>query len=181
MRERASQPEKFFIELLYDRQVTGNLEREGQTAAMWTETYPRDAMAHGLWAGYATEGTGKYEKSIEEAEITIGLDPGQVYAYTAIAGANLHLGRFPESEKALMRAAANHMDMSHPGFCTHRFYLAFLKNDQALVKFSVNDILNDNNGYTRYLNGSNVYESNRLVIKRYWLLTLTWNFTKSIK
>jgi hypothetical protein len=57
----------------------------------------------------------------------------------------------------------------------------FLKNDQALVKFSVNDILNDNNGYYRHLNGSNVYESNRLVIKRYWLLTLTWNFSKSIK
>jgi hypothetical protein len=57
----------------------------------------------------------------------------------------------------------------------------FLKNDQALVKFSVNDILNNNNGYNRYLNGSNVYESNRLVLKRYWLLTLGWNFTKSIK
>jgi hypothetical protein len=57
----------------------------------------------------------------------------------------------------------------------------FLKNDMALVKFSVNDILNNNNGYYRYVNGSNVYESNRLVIKRYWLLTMAWNFSKSIK
>jgi hypothetical protein len=55
-----------------------------------------------------------------------------------------------------------------------------LKNDQGIIKFSVNDILNNNNGYNRYLNGSNVYESNRLVIKRYWLLSFTWNFTKKI-
>ena len=127
LRDRTSDPEKFFIELLYDRQVTGNLEREGQTAAMWAQTYPRDAMVHGLWAGYATQGTGKYEKSIEEAEIAIGLDPDQVYAYTSIAKANLRLGRFPEAEKALTRAAANHMDMSHSGFCMAPFRPCFLQ------------------------------------------------------
>ncbi len=131
LRERASDREKFFIELLFDRQVTGNLEREGQTAAMWTQTYPRDLVAHGLWAGYATAGTGKYEKTIEEGEITIALDPDQVYGYSAVAGANLRLGRLPEVEKTLARAAANHMDMSHVGFRTLRFSLAFLKNDQA--------------------------------------------------
>jgi tetratricopeptide (TPR) repeat protein len=84
-----------------------------------------------LLAGYATNGTGKYEKSMEEAEIALGLDPDQVYAYTAIASGNLRLGRLPEVEKALARAAANHMDMSHPVFCRLRFYLAFFKNDQA--------------------------------------------------
>jgi tetratricopeptide (TPR) repeat protein len=131
LRGRASDPEKFYIELLYDRQVTGNLEREGQTAAMWAQTYPRDVMVHGLWAGYATSGTGKYEKAIEESEISIVLDPDQVYGYTALATANLHLGRFSEVEKALTRAAGNHMDMSHLGFSMHRFYLAFFKNDQA--------------------------------------------------
>jgi tetratricopeptide (TPR) repeat protein len=131
LRDRTSEPEKFYIELLYDRQVTGNLEKEGQTAAMWAQTYPRDLLVHGLWAGYASSGTGKYEKAIEESEISIGLDPDQVYAYTAIAGANLSLGRFPEVEKALARAAANHMNMSHWGFCRVRFYLAFFKNDQA--------------------------------------------------
>jgi tetratricopeptide (TPR) repeat protein len=131
LRDRTSDREKFFIELLYDRQVTGNLEREGQTAAMWAQTYPRDFMAHGLWAGYASHGTGKYEKAIEESEITIGLDPDQLYAYSSIARANLHLGRFPEVEKALTRAAANHVDTSHSGFCTLRFHLAFLKNDRA--------------------------------------------------
>ncbi len=56
----------------------------------------------------------------------------------------------------------------------------FLKSDQAVVKLTVNDILNSNNGYSRRVNGINVYESNRFVIKRYWLLSFTWNFTKKI-
>ena len=134
LRDRASEPEKFFIELLYDRQVTGNLEREGQTAATWAQTYPRDRSVHGLWAGFATNGTGQYEKSIEEAEISIALDPDQIFGYTAVVAANLNLGRFPEAERTLARAAANQMNMSHSTFCRLRFYLAFLKNDQAGMK-----------------------------------------------
>ena len=113
------------------RQVTGNLERENQTAALWAQTYPRDALAHGLWAGYATQGTGRHEKTIEEGEITIALDPDQVYAYASIANSNLRLGRLPEADKVLARAAANHMDMSHAVFRMLRFHLAFLQNDQA--------------------------------------------------
>jgi hypothetical protein len=57
----------------------------------------------------------------------------------------------------------------------------FLKHDQALVKFSVNDILDNNIGYYRSVTGSNVFESDRFVIKRYWLLSVTWNFSKSLK
>lgn len=57
----------------------------------------------------------------------------------------------------------------------------FGKNNQAVIKISVNDILNNNNGYNRSVSGSNVYESYRFVIKRYWLLSLTWNFSKSLK
>ena len=38
---RASGIERFFIETLYDRQVTGNLEREHRTLESWAHTYPR--------------------------------------------------------------------------------------------------------------------------------------------
>lgn len=56
-----------------------------------------------------------------------------------------------------------------------------LKNDQLVVRLAANDILNNNTGYTRSVTGSNISESNRFVIKRYWLLTATWNFNKSLK
>jgi len=75
LRDRASDRERFFITTLYDRQVTGNLEKEQQTLQLWGKTYPRDRDAHGLLAGYATQGTGQQERSIEEANIALGIDP----------------------------------------------------------------------------------------------------------
>jgi len=54
-----------------------------------------------------------------------------------------------------------------------------LKNNKGYVKLTVNDILNSNTGYRRYMYGPNVYESDRLVLKRYFLLTVGWDFSKS--
>ena len=43
LRDRASDAERFFIDTLYDRDFTGNLEREQRTLETWAESYPRDA------------------------------------------------------------------------------------------------------------------------------------------
>ena len=45
LRNRASDVERFYIETLYDRDFTGNLERERRTLETWAESYPRDAVA----------------------------------------------------------------------------------------------------------------------------------------
>ena len=71
LRDRASDREKFFITAMYDRQVTGNLEKARQTLELWTQTYPRDADAHGLLGGFSTAGTGKFEQSIDAAQTTM--------------------------------------------------------------------------------------------------------------
>ena len=51
LRNRASDVERFYIETLYDRDFTGNLERERRTLETWAESYPRDAVAHTLARG----------------------------------------------------------------------------------------------------------------------------------
>ena len=51
LRDRASDVERFFIETLYDRDVTGNLEREQRTLETWAESYPRDATASRIARG----------------------------------------------------------------------------------------------------------------------------------
>ena len=51
LRNRASDAERFFIDTLYDRDVTGNLERERRTLETWAESYPRHADAHTLDRG----------------------------------------------------------------------------------------------------------------------------------
>ena len=46
LRDRVSDVERFYIDTLYDRDVTGNLEREQRTLETWAESYPRDALPH---------------------------------------------------------------------------------------------------------------------------------------
>ncbi|MES2774642.1 MAG: outer membrane beta-barrel protein [Bacteroidota bacterium] len=55
-----------------------------------------------------------------------------------------------------------------------------LKTDMK-VGFKVNDILNQNLGFNRFINSTMVSEKTYDVIKRFWLLTLTWNFNKGPK
>src|SRR5262249_6278805 len=91
LRERVSDREKFFITLMYDRQVTGNLDRARRTAELWAQTYPRDPDAHGLLSGRATIGTGKFEESVAEAKIALSLDPDHVPEYDTLAESSIRL------------------------------------------------------------------------------------------
>ena len=47
LRNRVSDPERFFIMVPHDLDVTGNLETARQTAELWAETYPRDVRPRG--------------------------------------------------------------------------------------------------------------------------------------
>lgn len=55
----------------------------------------------------------------------------------------------------------------------------FLKNDQLELRASVFDILNQNLGFNRNASNNMVTEQNYNTIRRYGMLTLTWNFTKT--
>src|SRR5258706_3784630 len=93
LRDRASDVERFFIETLYDRDFTGNLEREQRTLESWAESYPRDARPHGLVSGLAMTSTGKCELSIAEDDKAIALDPDLTPAYVNRAINQLYLNR----------------------------------------------------------------------------------------
>jgi hypothetical protein len=55
----------------------------------------------------------------------------------------------------------------------------FLKADQLELRASAFDILNQNKGFSRFGYGNTVTEQNYNTIRRYGLLSLIWNFTKS--
>ena len=129
LRDRASDREKFFITLIYDRQVTGNLEKALQTGELWAQTYPREAAPLGLLSGFSTQGTGRYEKSIEAAKKAIGMDPDLKPAYLNVAFGNFYLDRLGEAEKAVQRASERMTEM--PDLLLLRYYIAFLKGDMA--------------------------------------------------
>lgn len=57
----------------------------------------------------------------------------------------------------------------------------FLKNDQLELRATVFDILNQNVGFSRNAQSNYITQDNYNTIRRYGLLSLIWNFTKSAK
>lgn len=56
---------------------------------------------------------------------------------------------------------------------------SFLKDHSLELKIYANDMLNQNIGYSRVTSADQISESNYNTIQRYFLLSLTWNFTKT--
>jgi hypothetical protein len=54
-----------------------------------------------------------------------------------------------------------------------------LKNDQLMLKAAVNDLLNQNNGFNRNVSSSFITQNTYTTIKRYFLFSVVWNFTKA--
>jgi tetratricopeptide (TPR) repeat protein/predicted Ser/Thr protein kinase len=129
LRDRVSDRERRYIEMLYDREVTGNLQKELQTLESWAQAYPRDAYAPGIIAGWAAFGTGQYEKGIQASREALRLDPAVPFPYAGLALHSLYLDRFTQAAEALQRAAERKLDNAE--FLVIRYYLAFLNGDRA--------------------------------------------------
>ena len=129
LRDRVSDRERLWILFLYDRQVTGNLQRELQTLESWVQTYPRDWRPLSVLGGWGTFGTGQYEKGIQALQEDLRLNPDDSFGWDGLALHNLFLDRFGEAADALRRAAERKLE--NPDFLITRYYLAFFKGDQA--------------------------------------------------
>ena len=137
LRDRASDREKFFIAFTYDRQVTGNLDKAFQTLELWAQTYPRGAQpnAQGLLSGLSAAGTGRFERSIQEAQKAIAADPDFVFGYDNLAYSYFYLERFGEAGNALQRASARQLEV--PDFLVLRYTIAFLNGDKEQMDRAV--------------------------------------------
>jgi len=113
LRDRVSERERFFILFLYDRQVTGNLQKELETIESWVQTYPGDWQAWGVLGGWGTRGTGQYEGGIKASEEALRLNPDVPIPCDALAVHNIALGRFREAAAALQRAADLKLEYGH--------------------------------------------------------------------
>jgi len=128
LRDRASDVERFMIDTFFDRQVTGNLERQQQTLESWARTYPRDPVPHGLLSGFATISTGRYELSIAEADKALALEPDRPPTYGSKALSQLRLNRLADAEVTLHRATERKLD-EYPEYFLTRYFIAFLNGD----------------------------------------------------
>ncbi len=149
LRDHASDRERFFIVALYHRQVTGNLEKEQQVLQLWADTYPRDLYPHSLLSGFATQGLGEYERSMEEARLA-ALGP----AYLNIVFANFYLGRFGDAEKAMQDAIEHKYHFAE--FLLLRYYLAFLESAPAALDAAAAQALHTPAAEDRMLNAQSL-------------------------
>jgi tetratricopeptide (TPR) repeat protein len=127
LRHRASDVERFYIETLYDRDVTGNLERERRTLETWAATYPRDARAHNLISGLALSSTGQHELAIAEAEKAVALDPDLAPAYGGRARNQVLLNRLDDAVLTVRRATERKLERDE--LLLTPYFVAFLKGD----------------------------------------------------
>ncbi len=132
LRDRASDIERFWIETLYDRQVTGNMEREQRTLAAWAQTYPRDWRPRGMLGGLATRSTGNYQLAIDAATEAIALNPDEAPAHGNKAVGELHLNRLADAEASVRRAIERKLDI--PDFFVVPYFIAFLNGDAEEIK-----------------------------------------------
>ncbi len=135
LRHRASDAERFYIDTLYDRDYTGNLERERRTLETWADTYPRDSSAPTLLAGLALSSTGQYELAIAATDKAIALDPDHTPAYVNRAHNLVRLNRLDEAMLTVRRAAERKLESAN--MLLIPYFVAFLKGaaaDQDLVR-----------------------------------------------
>jgi tetratricopeptide (TPR) repeat protein len=127
LRDRVSEVERFAIDTYYDRQVTGNMERQQQTMESWARTYPRHSLPLGLLAGMATQSTGRYELGIAAADKAIAIEPDSAPAYNSKAHNQVRLNRPADAEATIGRAIER--KLTFQGFILTRYLIAFLKGD----------------------------------------------------
>ena len=135
LRDRVGDRENFFITFNYYRQAPRNLELARQTLESWIHKYPGDAMPHWFLTALTSTGTGHHERAAEKGERAIELDPDFAVPYYNAAFAHLYLNRLSEAEALLRKASERKFEVSNFSIC--RYFIAFLRNDQAAMEREV--------------------------------------------
>jgi len=129
LRDRTSEPEKYFISAIFQKEVTGNMEEAEQSCKLWIQAYPRSDMPHDYLSGAIYPALGQYEKAAEEAREAIRLKPDFSLSYAFLMFAYVALNR-PEEAKAAYRQALERR-VYNPFFAAALYQAAFLQNDAA--------------------------------------------------
>src|SRR5271167_4691234 len=129
LRDRTSEPEKYFITARYHKVVTGNLEKAEEALQLWIQAYPRMEQPHIYLAGAIYPNTGQYEKGVAAGRESIRLSPNSSPAYGLTIPNYVAMNRIDEAkatyEQALERKLKNAF------FSLSLYEIAFLQGDAA--------------------------------------------------
>jgi len=129
LRDRASEPEKYFIASRYHKAVTGNMEKAEQACQLWIQAYPRSAMPHIHLSGAIYPVTGQYAKGIEEGREAIRLSPDFSPSYALPMFDYIALNRLDEAKATYQQALER--KLKNAFFPLLLYQIAFLQHDAA--------------------------------------------------
>jgi predicted Zn-dependent protease len=129
LRGPTSEPEKYFISMRFNKEVTGNIEKAEEYGKLWIQDYPRSLDPRDNLAGAIYPVVGKYEEGVEEAKEAVRLDPNSPLHYALLAFDYISLDRLDEA-KAVYAQTIEHK-MNYPSFYFGLYDIAFLQNDTA--------------------------------------------------
>ena len=135
LRNRASEREKFEISASYSQFVTSQAEDTIQICELWAQTYPRDFTPHRI-LGFENGVLGRHERSAEEFQKAMELDPSQALPYAGLMFGYMALNRLADARTVYRKAQEHKVDFGHPTL--RRYELAFLEGDKEMMtKLSV--------------------------------------------
>ena len=126
LKERTSEPERYFIMMNYEMQVTGNLEKARQAGELWVNAYPRDARPRGLLS-FIYQSLGRTDKAIEAGRAAVELDPDTVPGYANLAWAYVLAEQPQRAEEIVSHASSRGLEF--PDLYILLYDIASLKND----------------------------------------------------
>jgi tetratricopeptide (TPR) repeat protein len=129
LRDRASEPEKYYISFSFNKVVSGNMEKAEQSCALWIQAYPRTEMPHAFLMGAIYPVIGQYEKAVEEGREAIRLNPDLSITYAVLMFDYTALNRIDEAKATYEQALAR--KLNHPIAHLALYGVAFLQNDVA--------------------------------------------------
>jgi serine/threonine protein kinase/tetratricopeptide (TPR) repeat protein len=126
LREHASEGEKFDIESMYYKYVTGDLQNTTRVYREWLNSYPHSSVALGN-LGRAYDAMGRYEESAE-LNRQAQQESANVLGYTSYAWALISLNRLADARSTIQRALDEKLDSGD--LHTELYTLAFLAGDK---------------------------------------------------
>ena len=114
LRNRTSEPEKYFITAIFHKEVTGNLEAAEQSCEFWKQAYPRSETPHDYLSGAIYPALGQYEKGAEEGREAVRLNPHFPLSYAFVMFNDLALNRLGEAKATYKQPFE--LKLSHPFF-----------------------------------------------------------------
>jgi eukaryotic-like serine/threonine-protein kinase len=135
LRDHASEPERYFVSVIYYKEVMGNLEKAEQTCKLWAQDYPRAEMPHTYLSGGIYPATGRYDGVVSEASEAIRLKPNYAVPYVLLMDGYMALDRLDDANATYRQALER--KLYHHYFPGSLYHLAYLQNDAAEMRQQV--------------------------------------------